>query len=110
MYTENEDKQQITAKEAAIAVSKLWKTSVALKYLWALFLLFILFSQLSIVLRKNFSVLTFPISTYTTELAEELIWNVSDEEWSSEDNWKAYTIADKIIEWGWLIWFKNHYW
>lgn len=103
MYTENEDKQQITAKEAAIAVSKLWKTSVALKYLWALFLLFILFSQLSIVLRKNFSVLTFPISTYTTELAEELIWNVSDEEWSSEDNWKAYAIADKIIEWGWLI-------
>lgn len=91
------DKRQ----KQVLSLSKLSNTKTALQLLASVGLAFILFSQLSVALRKNFSVYTYPVATYTESTANQIIWEIIDDT-SVETKERSFLLAQRLLD-SWSI-------
>lgn len=73
----------------------------SLKIFFVLVIVFLIFSQLVINFRQNFSVTTYPVSSYSLNSAKEIIWEISPEsndDWDTAENEKRYFLSEQLIE------------
>lgn len=85
-----------------VGISKLSNTKTALQLLAAVGLAFLLFSQLSVTLRKNFSVQTYPIATYSLTKANQTIGEILSDT-TVETREKTFLLSQRLLDSGSLI-------
>lgn len=84
-------------QKQVLSLSKLSNTKTALQLLASVGLAFILFSQLSVALRKNFSVYTYPVATYNITTANQIIWEIIDDT-SVETKEQSFLLSQRLLD------------